>query len=651
MASAGEEVTQYINLGKAFYENPTTQSEAVAEFRKALDLKPDSVREQLNYALSLLRAAKTPEAIALLQKVQKEDPKLPHTWFNLGIYYKRDGQFDKAIEQLDGMTKLVPSEPVTHYNLGSIYKLQNKTDLARKEFEASRDLDPALAAPHFQLFNIYRQAGQMEQANRELALFRERKKAQENDAIPKEDVEWCEYAEIYEPLVPEPDHSKAPVAFAFASSQLAGTAEGASGLIALDAFGTGGADLLVYSAVGVDLYKSGKEKVAHSGLDGLRDVISVTSGDFNNDGLADLCILTASGPVLYENKHGSFAKASVTLPAGEFSKAIWIDFDHDYDLDLVLLGKKSVLLRNQGAEGFVLHPFPFVEGEAVDGVAFRMVADTKSKDLLVTYKDRPATLYRDNLTAQYAPQRVTEIPAGAAHLSALDLDNDGNLDIAFVDASKEGRPTEKVARNQRTGFASPVDIGPAEGTFADFANRGFADYISGGSIRQNVGDLQFLSEKEIAKNPATSWVAADFNGDGLVDLAAITEAHKVEFFTNKTATKNRLAAGKNRWHQELEGAACRRDRSQGGQQLSEAGLPGFAGSFRPRRAPDCRHRANHMAERSHSERDETGREQEPRLQRGAAPFRILSADFHLEWRRISIRDGCVGGRAARRYVR
>ena len=31
----------YRNLGKAFYENPTTQKESVAEFKKALDLAPE----------------------------------------------------------------------------------------------------------------------------------------------------------------------------------------------------------------------------------------------------------------------------------------------------------------------------------------------------------------------------------------------------------------------------------------------------------------------------------------------------------------------------------------------------------------------------------------------------------------------------------
>src|SRR6185437_7688036 len=210
-----EKLTEYRNLGKAFYENPTTQAQAVDAFRKALELAPNSTREQLNYGLALLRAAKNQEAIAMLEKVQKEDPSLPHTWFNLGIYYKREGQFDRALEQLLQMAKLVPSEPITHYNLGTIYKLENKPELAKKEFETARDLDPSLAAPHFQLFNLYRQEGRAADAQRELKLFNERKKAQENDAIPKEDIEWCPYAEIYEPLQPETDIAAKPATFAF----------------------------------------------------------------------------------------------------------------------------------------------------------------------------------------------------------------------------------------------------------------------------------------------------------------------------------------------------------------------------------------------------------------------------------------------------
>src|ERR1700753_3955005 len=64
----------YRNLGKAFYENPTTQRQAVDEFRKALALAPDSVRERINYGLALLRAGDAPHGIEELQKAQKADP-------------------------------------------------------------------------------------------------------------------------------------------------------------------------------------------------------------------------------------------------------------------------------------------------------------------------------------------------------------------------------------------------------------------------------------------------------------------------------------------------------------------------------------------------------------------------------------------------
>src|SRR4051794_21105208 len=91
-----EPLSRHRNLGKAFYENPTTQSQAVIEFRKALDLAPHSNREKLNYGLALLRAGRTTEAVAMLQEVQRNEPKLPHTWFNLGIFYKKNGEEPQA---------------------------------------------------------------------------------------------------------------------------------------------------------------------------------------------------------------------------------------------------------------------------------------------------------------------------------------------------------------------------------------------------------------------------------------------------------------------------------------------------------------------------------------------------------------------------
>lgn len=68
------DLSQYRNLGKAFYENPTTQKQAADEFRKALALAPASARERINYGLALLRAGDAKTGIAELQRARNWIP-------------------------------------------------------------------------------------------------------------------------------------------------------------------------------------------------------------------------------------------------------------------------------------------------------------------------------------------------------------------------------------------------------------------------------------------------------------------------------------------------------------------------------------------------------------------------------------------------
>ena len=147
--NAEEQLWHYRNLGKAFYENPATQYEAVGAFQKALELAPDSVIDQLNYGLAVMRAGKTEEGIVELKKAQAQDPSIPHTWFNLGIAYKRASQYDLAIEQFEGMVRLVPDEPITHYNLGVLYKLSKQHERALQHFEKGGGTGPQSRWPAF----------------------------------------------------------------------------------------------------------------------------------------------------------------------------------------------------------------------------------------------------------------------------------------------------------------------------------------------------------------------------------------------------------------------------------------------------------------------------------------------------------------------
>jgi len=502
------------NLGKAFYENPTTQYRAVQELKAALDLAPDSARERVNYGLALLKAGKTDEGIAELQKAQKQDPSIPHTWFNLGVAYKRASEYDKAVAQFEKMVELVPGEAISHYNLGTLYKLAGKPELSLHQFEEAARLSPGLAGPHFQLYNAYKSAGRSEDAQRELQTFQEIKKRNEGAAVP-EDLEWSWYVELWDEPAPA---TAAPIAATpkWEIQTLAtGIDSATANLTVLDADGDGKPDLLVTSAAGAMLFLGGTARVEASGLEGLKGITGVAAGDFDNDGLPDLCVVANGSATLWHNVKGKFEKVSIAMPTGKFTKAVWLDFDHDYDQDLVLLGDSAALLRNAGAAGWSdeTKRFPFVAGKAVDAAPFHAVSDTQGFDLAVTYADRPGVIYRDRLGGTYEAETVDALPVGASPLAAFDANGDGWNDLAAGNSLLINQK-ERGWKSEKPSVASPFIL-------ADLDNRGTA---------------------ALSSLPSSRLVAADFDGDGRIDLAALGADGSLKLYRNATETPNHWLA-------------------------------------------------------------------------------------------------------------
>jgi Flp pilus assembly protein TadD len=536
-----DRIDRFRNLGKAFYENPTTQPQAVDEFKKALDLAPNSAREHVNYGLALLKAGRTKEGIADLESAQKLDPTIPHTWFNLGIAFKKEGDYAPAVAQFEGLLRLVPNEPVSHYNLGVLHKNADKRNEAIREFETAERLNPNFAAPHFQLYNLYRQDGRAADAARELEIFQKLKVLTEGAPIP-EDVEWSYYAEIYDPIAQRPETEPVPPP-KFEDRKLPGVNAGfdpaTAGLLVLDAFGDRRPSLLAWSSSGVQLYKDGTELVADSGLAGLKDIVSIAAGDYDNDGLPDLCVITAAGPALYHNNKGKFEKSPLKLPAGRFSKAVWIDFDHDYDLDLILLGENAALARNNGEAGFSddTAAFPFQKGTAIDAAAIDLIADTNGVDLAVSYKDRAGVLYRDRLLGKYEATPLDVLPAGAKGLTAFDVNNDSWTDLA----------ADGLLLLNHQGKLEPLANLEAKGplTFADLANRGIADMLAANGVFRNLG-LDHFEKMSVAIPAAVAVVRSDFYNDGRADVALIAGDGSLHLLHNVTEThSNWLLAGLN----------------------------------------------------------------------------------------------------------
>ncbi len=433
------------------------------------------------------------------------------------------------------MVARVPDEPVSHYNLGTLYKLTGKPELALRHFEEAARLGPNLAGPRFQLFNAYKAAGRAEDSARELAKFKAIKAAQEGAAVP-EDLEWSWYSEILDEIEPRPLASAgAPSGVKLEAAELAtGLDPATAALHVLDADGDGRPDLLVVSAAGLQLWRGGHERMPATiatGLEEIRGVVAVAPGDFDNDGLTDLAVL-APAPSLWRNAGGNFEKVAANLPAqgpaGSFRLAVWLDFDHDYDVDLILLGETGgALLRNQGPAGWSDETarFPFVRAPATAAAVLDVVADSQGIDLAVAYAGQGGVLYRDRLGAVYEAELLDAIPAGARSLLAEDVDHDG-----WTDLVAPGRLVQN-GRSLRGKLAAGPELpgllesGPA--VVADLDNSGAAGLVTAERISAaSIGAIAAIT-------------AADFDGDGRVDLATVGQDGVLRRLRNVAPAANR----------------------------------------------------------------------------------------------------------------
>jgi tetratricopeptide (TPR) repeat protein len=397
------------NLGKAFYENPTTHKEAVAEFAKAVAMNPRDPKDRLNYGLALLRSGATKEGMAELERVQKEKPDIPHTWFNLGIQWKKFGETEKALTQIRKFVALAPNDPPGHYNLGVLLKQIGDMNGAVAAFRKTAELDPRLFGPHFQLFNLYRQSGKAEEAKKELEVFQRLKKEKEGEAVP-EDLEWSWFSEIFDEVEPAAPPSK--IAATFRDIPVAGlTVDAASARLQVLANG-----LLLASKNGVEiLNRDGTTRWKASGY-------AAAAGDANNDGVEDIAVLSERGVEL----------AGRLIDKSIYASALWLDYDHDNDLDLVLLGAQSKLLRNEGDRGFNAQPWPFAQGHAKYAYALRVEPDSKATDVAIQYATG-AILHRDQLGGKFTPRKAEQNPLAPPR----DLSNRGLYDLhgAWSDAA------------------------------------------------------------------------------------------------------------------------------------------------------------------------------------------------------------------------
>lgn len=561
----GVQVAASLNNVGVAYMNQQFPEKARQQFEQAYAKNPGTVLPLVNEGIAYLYLRKLPEAEDTLKKAVSLDPSSLRGWYSLGITHLSGGNQEAALTDFQHALAIDPEDPDIHYFIGNIDLSLKKYDEAVTEFNRALQTTPLHASAQFGLARALQREGKLDESREHLKRFQEITQAKIGTLMSSTYGEQGRYATVQDMLAPPAaPGAMIPVTFEPVLSQTmsGGNHQQASGgTCIIDLEGDGGKDVLAMAhGDGVHAFhlaKSGEVEVVPADKTGLQlhgDGVSCAVGDFDNDGLPDLAIALTDKVSLFRNLgHGKFSDVTNSVgihatndPAG----VIFIDFDHDGDLDLFVAGASStagstpsVLWRNNGNSSFTEWTAATGLGGtgATRGAVLSDINNDRAVDLLVSNNQGAPQLYENQREGAFKQSALYADPAlsPSRGLAIADFNKDGWMDVAVT---HDGAPGVTLWRNimgksfERIPVTLP-GVSAAWGiTPIDFDNDGWIDLAlivdtpKGTEIRvlRNSGSNGFvdvshelgLDKLDLPK--ARSVITADYDGDGAADLVVTT---------------------------------------------------------------------------------------------------------------------------------
>lgn len=290
-----------------------------------------------------------------------------------------------------------------------------------------------------------------------------------------------------------------------------------------------------------------------SGLDVALHGIGCAAGDYDNDGKADLAVTTPNRLLLFHNLgHGKFQEVSAAVglkTAGVTLGVAFIDLDHDGYLDLVVPSSagKVQTFHNLGTGKFSDISATTRIGQTQadwQGLVATDYDNDRDIDVVLARADGPAVIFsnnRDGSFTEVQPWQGDPV-AHARGVLSLDFNHDGWMDLFFTRA--QGSPVLLRATGDRRYVVHPLPppnsslVAGWGATAIDFDNDGFVDLAFIGEtvdgvqhlkLYRNRGDGSFEDVSAqtgldaVRLKNARALITADLDGDGAPDLI-VTQA-------------------------------------------------------------------------------------------------------------------------------
>ncbi len=555
-------------------------AKAVDKFDAAYKVDPTLSLAETNKGIALLYLQKLPEANAALEHSAQQNPNDPRTWYVLGILYRSENQLQDGLKAFQRAATLAPTNADTHYFLGSFqFELHNFPE-AVTEYQKALDLNPTHASAEFGLARALQREGKAADARAAFDRFRQIVTAKLSTPFSHN------YGEegILGTTEDAPGGAlKAPpmipVTFTKAWESPAETKPGTNAhpgacLIDLDNSGNPALVLMGHGEDAVRIYRNNGQgsfdliPSAQTGITISGDGVACAVGDFDNDGLPDIALAMSDRVLLFRNLgNGKFAdvtKDSGITPANHPTGLIFVDFDHDGDLDLFVTGSpangfgSNVLWRNNGNKTFTewTKPTGLAGNDNTTQAILSDLNNDRAVDLLVTGSSAAPTFYANPREGTFkALPLYTDTLPPTTSVTTLDFNKDGWMDVALTHA---GAPGVTLWRNvdgkHFERVTLPINDATAGYSVAalDFDNDGWIDLAAlietanGPALRifRNLGADGFsdvsaqLKLDTLNLNAPRTLLAADINGDGATDLVVTQQNGASIALLNQGGNKN-----------------------------------------------------------------------------------------------------------------
>ena len=552
------------NRGVALMTQQNFQ-QALREFEAAVAADPQFTTALINQGIALAALGRPDAARRAFERGLVLDPDSIRAHYNFGLLNRSEGKADEALREFMAAQRLAPNDAYSFYFAATIQFQQGDYAAAAANYTKAIDLDPAFVSAYFGASRSYTALQQPERArvyqDRFQALTRD---SSLNATIGTQYGEQGPYALAEEVDLP----SAAPasnIAVRFADGTRAfGTLASGEAACTIDFDRDGLEDLFI----GDSLFRNrgrGQPRFAKAAT--LKPAIACAAGDFDNDEYTDLFVATAGAGVLYHNVKGQLVEdRNTSFPSAAAVAFVdldhdgWLDavvgsdafrnkadgtfspislaalaqpvaikpsdHDNDRDIDLIVtLREDSAVIVSNNRDGSFTRKdiLPELTRGSVTPVVFDFDKDGWM-DLFLTRTDRPPVLLRNSPTQRFT---AVELPGlngivGDRGAAALDYDNDGFIDLAFI---------EKQAKVEPSPAASRLPLPAGEGSFRVrlFRNVG-SGHFEDVTTQTSIGG--------VALRDPRSLLAFDADDDGDLDLIVTQSNTAPVFIRNDGGNRN-----------------------------------------------------------------------------------------------------------------